>query len=89
MQEQRRSGERVAPKTPEALRDVILMPAPGSAPRARTGVKAAGLDADDRPRLRSHDLMHTSALLLIAEGAKVVLVSRQLGHANPRITLGV
>ena len=29
------------------------------------------------------------ASLLIAEGMNVVLVSRQLGHANPTITLGV
>ena len=29
------------------------------------------------------------ASLLIAEGMNVVFVSRQLGHANPTITLGV
>lgn len=56
---------------------------------ARRALKAAGLAADDRPRLRFHDLRHTFASLLIAEGANVVFVSRQLGDANPRITLGV
>jgi integrase len=39
--------------------------------------------------IRFHDLRHTFASLLIAEGANVVFVSRQLGHANPAITLSV
>jgi len=34
-------------------------------------------------------LRHGFASLLIAEGLNVVFVSRQLGHANPTITLGV
>jgi integrase len=36
-----------------------------------------------------HSLRHGFASLLIAEGMNVVFVSRQLGHANPSITLGV
>ncbi len=48
---------------------------------------ATGLNAPDRPRLRLHDLRHTFASLLIAGGADVVTVSRQLGHASPDITL--
>jgi integrase len=39
------------------------------------------------PRPRFHDLRHTAASLLIAEGLNVVYVSRQLGHASPDITL--
>jgi integrase len=52
-------------------------------------VEVAGLDADGKPRLRFHDLRHCFASLLIAQGADIVFVSRQLGHANPSITLGV
>ena len=36
-----------------------------------------------------HDARHTFASVLIAEGADVVYVSRQLGHADPAITLRV
>jgi hypothetical protein len=36
-----------------------------------------------------HDLRHTFASLLIAQGVHVVFVSRQLGHANPATTLRV
>jgi integrase len=36
-----------------------------------------------------HALRHTFASLLIAQGNDVVFVSRQLGHANPAITLKV
>jgi integrase len=43
----------------------------------------------EQPRLRLHDLRHTYASLLIGQGANVVLVSRQLGHASPNTTLGV
>lgn len=49
----------------------------------------AGLNGDGRPKLRLHDLRHCFASLLIAEGADVVYVSRQLGHADPSITLKV
>jgi len=41
------------------------------------------------PRLRVHDLRHTFASLLIAEGLDVVFVSRQLGHASTSVTLNV
>jgi integrase len=39
--------------------------------------------------LRFHDLRHTFASLLIAQGSNVVFVSRQLGHSSPNVTLGV
>lgn len=39
--------------------------------------------------MRTHDLRHTLASMLIAQGANVVFVSRQLGHASPDITLRV
>jgi integrase len=53
----------------------------------RNAVKRAGLQAPGR--LSLHSLRHGFASLLIAEGLNVVFVSRQLGHANPTITLGV
>jgi integrase len=115
-----RDGHRVELKTPQAVRDVVLMPALGRILRehrlasqwsqegdlvfasptgkgldrrnvSRRGleraVQGAGLAEADRPRLRFHDLRHTFASLLIAQGASVVFVSRQLGHASPKITL--
>jgi integrase len=39
--------------------------------------------------MRCYDPRHTFASLLIAQGARVVFVSRQLGHASPDITLRV
>ena len=38
-------------------------------------------------RLSLHSLRHGFASLLIAKGLNVVFVSRQLGHANPNVTL--
>lgn len=116
---------RVEPKTPQAVRDVVLMPtlaallrehkerafargqarpedlvfssARGTPLHQRNVVRRgldpavaeAGLADDGRPSLRFHDLRHTFASLLIAEGLNVVFVSRQLGHADPAITLRV
>ena len=117
-----RDGERVKPKTPQAIREVVLMPALARIVRehqlqsqfeddddpvfasavgtpmhyrnvSRRGldgaVKRAGLNGGSRPSLRFHDLRHTFASLLIAEGTNVVFVSGQLGHASPDITLKV
>jgi len=39
--------------------------------------------------IRFHDLRHTFASLLLAKGAPITYVSRQLGHVNPQITLRV
>jgi len=39
--------------------------------------------------IRFHDLRHTFASLLLAQGAPVTYVSNQLGHANPNITMQV
>ncbi len=49
----------------------------------RAGITTAG------ERLTLHSLRHGFASLLISHGLNVVFVSRQLGHANPNITLGV
>ena len=53
----------------------------------RTAVKRAGIAASGR--LSLHSLRHGYASLLISNGLNVVFVSRQLGHANPKVTLGV
>jgi integrase len=118
-----RSGNRVEPKTPQAIREIELAAflvkilrdhkerafAAGHAKpedfvfASQVGgpmhyrnvvqrglvyaVKAAGLDAPSKPTLRWHDLRHTAASLLIAEGLPVTYVARQLGHASPKITL--
>jgi integrase len=50
---------------------------------------AAELTRPGEPKLRMHDLRHCFASMLIREGADVVFVARQLGHANPAITLRV
>jgi integrase len=55
--------------------------------RFRKAVKAARPQVPDK--LVLHSLRHTFASLLIANGLNVVFVSRQLGHANPNITLQV
>jgi integrase len=49
----------------------------------------ARLNHPGEPKLRMHDLRHCFASMLIREGADVVSVARQLGHANPAITLRV
>jgi integrase len=49
----------------------------------RAGVSAVG------ERLTLHSFRHGFASLLISRGLNVVFVSRQLGHANPGITLQV
>ncbi|TFV49526.1 tyrosine-type recombinase/integrase [Blastococcus sp. TF02A_35] len=49
--------------------------------------KAMG--ADLLPAIRLHDLRHTHATLLLADGVPVKVVSERLGHANATITLTV
>jgi integrase len=47
-------------------------------------LKRAGL-----PRIRPHDLQHTAATLLLAQGVPVKVVSEMMGHANVGITLSI
>jgi hypothetical protein len=49
---------------------------------------AAKLNRVGEPKVRMHDLHHCFASMLIAAGADVVLVARQLGHANPPLRSG-
>ena len=115
-----KTRQRVEPKTPNAVRAVVLMPAlvkllaqhklrsrystdtdavfttRRGTPlnrhnfRARIflpAIKRAALDGDGLPSLRTHDLRHTFASMLVAQGASIVYVSRQMGHASPAMTL--
>jgi len=52
----------------------------------RQAIKRAGIQTA-RERLSLHSLRHGFSSMLIASGLNVVFVSRQLGHANPGITL--
>jgi integrase len=52
----------------------------------RVALRRVGL-AGGTARLSLHSLRHGFASLLIAKGLNVVFVSRQLGHANPTVTL--
>jgi integrase len=68
----------------------------GKAPTEKTkgrGMAAAlvraGIVGEGNLKVRFHDLRHTFASLLVAQGADVVFVSRQLGHASPATTLGI
>jgi integrase len=55
----------------------------------RLALAKAGLESDGRPRLRFHDLRHTYASLLIAQGLNIAFIANQLGHASPAFTLHV
>lgn len=46
-------------------------------------------EADRLPRIRLHDLRHTSATLLLAEGVDIETVSNRLGHTRASVTLDV
>jgi len=51
-------------------------------------LKSSGLlQGAGLPRIRVHDLRHSHATLLLAEGIPVHVVSRRLGHAKTSITV--
>nr|WP_094689597.1 site-specific integrase [Aeriscardovia aeriphila] len=89
---------------PSALDKVLDLDKPGNAllfenqrggylkhPKARTGGSwfAKACDAARVPRMTIHDLRHTAASLMVASGANVKVVQRQLGHASASMTLDV
>jgi integrase len=47
------------------------------------------LDAAGIPRIRFHDLRHTSASLMLNHGIPVIVVSKILGHSKPSVTLDI
>lgn len=86
-------SERCEGKLPEAW----LWERPGGGPLKLPGAKSWFSGAVDRcmaadsdfPRITPHGLRHVAAGLMISAGANVLAVSRQLGHADPSITLRV
>jgi integrase len=53
-------------------------------------LRGAGLvDTDEVPLVTPHGLRHTAASLMLAAGVPLIVVSRQLGHANPNVTAQV
>ncbi len=51
--------------------------------------KTVEKDEDKLPIIRLHDLRHTSATLLLANGTDIETVSKRLGHSRASITLDV
>jgi integrase len=47
------------------------------------------VDAAGRPLVTLHGLRHTAASIMLAAGVPLIVVSRQLGHANPNVTAQV
>ena len=47
------------------------------------------LKAAELPIIRFHDLRHTYASILIAQGESIPYVAKQLGHSSPTVTLNV
>jgi integrase len=52
-------------------------------------VQARRARGEQLPLIRLHDLRHTHATLLLADGVPVKVVSERLGHASATITLTV
>ena len=44
---------------------------------------------DKLPEIRLHDLRHTSATLLLAQGVDIETVAKRLGHAKASVTLDI
>lgn len=61
---------------------------PGQA-LARLLERARLVDPAGRPLVTFHGLRHTAASIMLARGVPLIVVSRQLGHANPNITATV
>jgi integrase len=56
----------------------------------RRALCRAGLvDADERPLVTFHGLRHTAGSLCLSKDVSLIVVSRQLGHADPQITAKV
>ncbi|MCK9487660.1 MAG: site-specific integrase [Dehalococcoidia bacterium] len=49
----------------------------------------ADMKAAELPTLRLHDLRHTAASVMLAQGTPIPVVSAMLGHANSNVTMGV
>lgn len=52
----------------------------------RAGLVAHNRNGEPTPLVTPHGLRHTCASVMLARGVPLIVVSRQLGHANPNIT---
>lgn len=66
-----------------------LIPTSAERKAAKDTAKKAGKKQPTGTGLRWHDLRHTFASILIAQGANVLYVSRMLGHSSATVTLDV
>jgi integrase len=71
--------------------DALIFTAPGGGPLRHHNFykrffKPAVLRADLGPRTRFHDLRHTAAALMVAEGAHLLAVKERLGHSTIQVT---
>ena len=55
----------------------------------RALIRVGLLNHQRRPLVTFHGLRHTAASIMLARGVPLIVVSRQLGHANPQITATV
>ena len=71
--------------------DLVLCRVDGRPVHPRTFDAAwyRALDRADVPRIRFHDLRHTHASLLLAQGVHPKIVSERLGHSTINVTLDI
>ncbi|MCL6600257.1 MAG: site-specific integrase [Alicyclobacillus macrosporangiidus] len=55
--------------------------------RRQTWFSGCALERADVPRIRFHDLRHTHASLMLAQGVHPKIVSERLGHSSISITM--
>jgi len=70
----------------------LIFPSQVGTPVARSNLRRCfyrTLKASGLPRIRFHDLRHTSATLLLNNGVPVLIVSKRLGHSKPSTTMDV
>jgi integrase len=72
-------------------RDAFVFTGPDGGPMRHTNFyrrhyKKAVIEARLDPRTRFHDLRHTAAALMIAEGAHLLAVKERLGHSSIQVT---
>lgn len=68
----------------------LIFPTSAGTPQDSNNLRRAYYDLlqeNQLPRLRFHDLRHTTASMLLNHGVPVIMVSRMLGHSKPSVTL--
>ncbi|MBQ6733553.1 MAG: site-specific integrase [Lachnospiraceae bacterium] len=73
------NGEHMYPSTPRAELQRII----------RAYNKTCKNDADKLPIITFHQLRHTNASILIAQGMEATAVAKRLGHHNASVTLSI